>query len=78
MKTTKNLHESLYIIKINFTLQKVAGLELREQELREEVVQANQLRKQQLVELGLLREEEKQKMNREHEGEVNIETLICP
>ena len=78
MKTYKNLHESLYIIKINFTLQKVAGLELREQELREEVVQANQLRKQQLVELGLLREEEKQKMNREHEGEVNIETLICP
>ena len=35
--------------------------------LREEVVQANQLRKQQLVELGLLREEEKQKLQREHE-----------
>lgn len=51
-------------------MQKVAALELREQELREEVVQANQLRKQQLVELGLLREEEKQKMSREHEAEV--------
>ena len=53
-------------------LQKVAALELREQELREEVVQANQLRKQQLVELGLLREEEKQKMTREHETEVHL------
>ena len=39
-------------------------------ELREELVQANQLRKQQLVELGLLREEEKQKMQRDHEAEV--------
>ncbi|XP_035824981.1 uncharacterized protein LOC101862025 isoform X2 [Aplysia californica] len=38
-------------------------------ELREELVQANQLRKQQLVELGLLREEEKQKMHRDHEAE---------
>lgn len=55
--------------------QKVAGLELREQELREEVVQANQLRKQQLVELGLLREEEKQKMQRDQEMEVQEEIL---
>ncbi|GFO39281.1 centrosomal protein of 112 kda-like, partial [Plakobranchus ocellatus] len=39
-------------------------------ELREELVQANQLRKQQLVELGLLREEEKQKMTRDHEAEL--------
>ena len=45
-------------------------LEHREGELREEVVQANQLRKQQLVELGLLREEEKQNMTRDHELEV--------
>ena len=52
-------------------LQKIASLELREQELREEVVQCNQLRKQQLVELGLLREEEKQTMQREQETEVN-------
>ena len=51
-------------------------MERQIQELREEVVQANQLRKQQLVELGLLREEEKQKMQREHESEVGevIET----
>ncbi|GFS06657.1 centrosomal protein of 112 kDa-like [Elysia marginata] len=40
-------------------------------ELREELVQANQLRKQQLVELGLLREEEKQKMTRDHEAELS-------
>merc|ERR1719483_266434 len=39
-------------------------------ELREELVQANQLRKQQLVELGLLREEEKQKMGRDQEAEL--------
>jgi centrosomal protein CEP112 len=45
-------------------------MERQIQELREEVVQANQLRKQQLVELGLLREEEKQKMQRDHETEV--------
>ncbi|KAL4239252.1 hypothetical protein ACF0H5_000069 [Mactra antiquata] len=51
--------------------KKIASLELREQELREEVVQANQLRKQQLVELGLLREEEKQKMQRDQESEMS-------
>ncbi|XP_053390838.1 centrosomal protein of 112 kDa-like isoform X2 [Mercenaria mercenaria] len=51
--------------------KKIASLDLREQELREEVVQSNQLRKQQLVELGLLREEEKQTMQREQETEMN-------
>ncbi|XP_056023139.1 centrosomal protein of 112 kDa-like isoform X2 [Ostrea edulis] len=50
--------------------KKITQHERQIQELREEVVQANQLRKQQLVELGLLREEEKQKMLREHESEV--------
>lgn len=40
------------------------------------MVQANQLRKQQLVELGLLREEEKQKMLREHESEVSKYTYL--
>ncbi|XP_070185125.1 trichohyalin-like isoform X3 [Littorina saxatilis] len=49
---------------------KLSGeLEAQVVELREELVQANQLRKQQLVELGLLREEEKQKMQRDHEAE---------
>ncbi|XP_061173000.1 centrosomal protein of 112 kDa-like isoform X3 [Saccostrea echinata] len=51
-------------------VKKMSQYERQIQELREEVVQANQLRKQQLVELGLLREEEKQKMLREHESEV--------
>ncbi|XP_046555303.1 centrosomal protein of 112 kDa-like [Haliotis rubra] len=50
-------------------------------ELREELVQSNQLRKQQLVELGLLREEEKQKMLRDHEAEVSacvhVKVLAC-
>ncbi|XP_055954492.1 centrosomal protein of 112 kDa isoform X3 [Patella vulgata] len=45
-------------------------LETQLRELREELVQSNQLRKQQLVELGLLREEEKQKMQRDHELEI--------
>ena len=47
--------------------QSIAQLESQVSSLREEVVHANQLRKQQLVELGLLREEEKQKLQREHE-----------
>ena len=51
-------------------LQMASELEAQVAELREELVQANQLRKQQLVELGLLREEEKQKMQRDHEAEV--------
>ncbi|XP_041362418.1 centrosomal protein of 112 kDa-like isoform X2 [Gigantopelta aegis] len=48
----------------------ISELEAQVRELREELVQSNQLRKQQLVELGLLREEEKQKMQRDHEAEV--------
>ena len=51
--------------------KRIHSMERQIQELREEVVQANQLRKQQLVELGLLREEEKQKMQRDHEAEVS-------
>ena len=50
--------------------QAINELEQTVTDLREEVLQANQLRKQQLVELGLLREEEKQKMQREHEEQV--------
>lgn len=51
--------------------QMLGELEAQVGQLREELVQANQLRKQQLVELGLLREEEKQKMQRDHEAEVS-------
>lgn len=39
--------------------------------LREELIQVNAQRKQQLVELSLLREEEKQKAARDHETAVN-------
>jgi centrosomal protein CEP112 len=39
--------------------------------LQEDLVQANQLRKQQLLELGLLREEEKQKMHRDYQNQMS-------
>ncbi|XP_066292704.1 centrosomal protein of 112 kDa-like isoform X1 [Branchiostoma lanceolatum] len=45
-------------------LKTISEMEQQIRELREEVIQANALRKQQLVELGLLREEEKQKATR--------------
>ncbi|KAK2149001.1 hypothetical protein LSH36_472g02048 [Paralvinella palmiformis] len=45
----------------------IAELEHQIQILRDELVQANALRKQQLMELGLLREDEKQKMEREQD-----------
>jgi centrosomal protein CEP112 len=48
--------------------KKISQFEQRIHDLREEVAQSNQLRKQQLVELGLLREEEKQKMQRDFES----------
>lgn len=57
------------------SLQMISDLEAQVSELKEELVQANQLRKQQLVELGLLREEEKQKMQRDHEVEVSFTSL---
>ncbi|XP_078612009.1 centrosomal protein of 112 kDa-like isoform X3 [Branchiostoma floridae x Branchiostoma japonicum] len=52
-------------------LKTISEMEQQTRELREEVIQANALRKQQLVELGLLREEEKQKATRELEATVN-------
>ncbi|KAL5018699.1 hypothetical protein ScPMuIL_004421 [Solemya velum] len=62
--------ESKYHEKQSRDIKKISVLEHRVQELREEVVQANQLRKQQLVELGLLREEEKQKMQRDQDSQL--------
>ena len=59
---------SYHIVIILF--QTIAELEQTVHALREDLVQANQLRKQQLLELGLLREEEKQKMLRDHENQV--------
>ncbi|XP_067914608.1 centrosomal protein of 112 kDa isoform X2 [Heterodontus francisci] len=51
--------------------QTIADLESQVHQLREELIQVNSRRKQQLVELGLLREEEKQKALRDHEATVN-------
>ncbi|XP_078385152.1 centrosomal protein of 112 kDa isoform X2 [Cetorhinus maximus] len=51
--------------------QTIAELESQVHQLREELIQVNSRRKQQLVELGLLREEEKQKALHDHEATVN-------
>ncbi|XP_062886700.1 centrosomal protein of 112 kDa isoform X3 [Mobula hypostoma] len=51
--------------------QTIGELEAQVHQLREELIQVNSQRKQQLVELGLLREEEKQKALRDHEATVN-------
>ncbi|XP_031425150.1 centrosomal protein of 112 kDa isoform X3 [Clupea harengus] len=48
--------------------QHVAELELQMQALREELLQAHGQRKQQLIELGLLREEERQRAAQEQEA----------
>jgi centrosomal protein CEP112 len=46
-------------------------MEAQVHKLRQELVNVNSQRKQQLVELGLLREEEKQKAARDHETAVS-------
>ncbi|XP_047291481.1 centrosomal protein of 112 kDa isoform X2 [Homo sapiens] len=51
--------------------QVIADMEAQVHKLREELINVNSQRKQQLVELGLLREEEKQRATREHEIVVN-------
>eukprot|EP00112_Aurelia_sp_Birch-Aquarium-sp1_P014045 Seg3001.2 transcript_id=Seg3001.2/GoldUCD/mRNA.D3Y31 product="Centrosomal protein of 112 kDa" protein_id=Seg3001.2/GoldUCD/D3Y31 len=48
--------------------KKIAEHEQTIRELRDEVIQANSLRKQQLVELGMLRDEEKQNFKRQEES----------
>ncbi|XP_049493633.1 centrosomal protein of 112 kDa isoform X4 [Panthera uncia] len=50
--------------------QVIADMEAQVHKLREELIHVNSQRKQQLVELGLLREEEKQKAARDHETAV--------
>ncbi|XP_043441012.1 centrosomal protein of 112 kDa isoform X3 [Prionailurus bengalensis] len=50
--------------------QAIADMEAQVHKLREELIHVNSQRKQQLVELGLLREEEKQKAARDHETTV--------
>uniref|UniRef100_A0A4X2L4R5 Centrosomal protein 112 n=1 Tax=Vombatus ursinus TaxID=29139 RepID=A0A4X2L4R5_VOMUR len=51
--------------------QIISEMEAQVHKLREELIQVNSQRKQQLVELGLLREEEKQRTARDHETIVN-------
>ncbi|XP_003812397.2 centrosomal protein of 112 kDa isoform X3 [Pan paniscus] len=51
--------------------QVIADMEVQVHKLREELINVNSQRKQQLVELGLLREEEKQRATREHEIVIN-------
>ncbi|KAM4843508.1 centrosomal protein of 112 kDa isoform 6-T6 [Thomomys bottae] len=51
--------------------QVIADMEAQVHKLREELINVNSQRKQQLVELGLLREEEKQRTARDHETVVN-------
>ena len=55
---------------VNDVTQVQRELESQLQRLRDELLQTQQLRKEQLLELGLLREEEKQKMTRDHEQQV--------
>lgn len=49
----------------------IADMEAQVHKLREELISVNTQRKQQLVELGLLREEEKQRVARDHEATVS-------
>ncbi|KAM7069366.1 centrosomal protein of 112 kDa isoform 1-T1 [Molossus nigricans] len=51
--------------------QVIADMEAQVHKLREELISVNSQRKQQLVELGLLREEEKQRAVRDHEAAVS-------
>lgn len=51
--------------------QVIADMEAQVHKLREELISVNTQRKQQLVELGLLREEEKQRVARDHEATVS-------
>ncbi|XP_042309181.1 centrosomal protein of 112 kDa isoform X3 [Sceloporus undulatus] len=51
--------------------QIICDMETQIHSLREELIQVNTQRKQQLVELSLLREEEKQRVVREHETAMN-------
>ncbi|XP_032285436.1 centrosomal protein of 112 kDa isoform X1 [Phoca vitulina] len=50
--------------------QVIADMEAQVHKLREELIHVNSQRKQQLIELGLLREEEKQRAARDHETAV--------
>ncbi|XP_069785894.1 centrosomal protein of 112 kDa isoform X5 [Narcine bancroftii] len=70
-KQSKEFSWQLEELKQRYEQQTIGELEIQVHQLREELIQVNSQRKQQLVELGLLREEEKQKVLCDHEAAVN-------
>lgn len=74
--TRENLERRIQLLEAgshdqhNQDAKTISELEQQLRSLKEEMLQSDSLRKQQLVELGLLREEERQKVQREHETEV--------
>ncbi|MEJ1284049.1 hypothetical protein NN561_015028 [Cricetulus griseus] len=61
----------MFFLHMAFTSEVIADMETQVHKLRGELINVNSQRKQQLVELGLLREEEKQRAARDHETAVN-------
>lgn len=64
----------LFLVSAHFFIfpnKVIADMEAQVHKLREELIHVNTQRKQQLVELGLLREEEKQRAARDHEATVS-------
>lgn len=64
----------LFVSSAHFSIFKnkvIVDMEAQVHKLREELIHVNSKRKQQLVELGFLREEEKQRAARDHETTVN-------
>lgn len=63
--------------KIDELTKTINGLELKIVQLEQELVEANSLRKHQITELGILREDEKNKINRNYELEIeSLKTKI--
>ncbi|XP_028935953.1 centrosomal protein of 112 kDa isoform X7 [Ornithorhynchus anatinus] len=70
-KQSKEFLWQLEEVRQRYEQQIICDMETQNQKLREELVQLNSQRKQQLVELGLLREEEKQRAARDHESAIS-------
>ncbi|KAM6469463.1 centrosomal protein of 112 kDa isoform 5-T5 [Liasis olivaceus] len=70
-KQSKDFSWQLEEIKQKYEQQIICDMEAQIHTLREELIQVNTQRKQQLVELSLLREEEKQRAVRDHETAMN-------
>ncbi|XP_068386334.1 centrosomal protein of 112 kDa isoform X4 [Eschrichtius robustus] len=71
LHTANREHENQIQEFKNRESQVIADMEAQVHKLREELISVNSQRKQQLVELGLLREEEKQRAARDHAAAVN-------